>query len=258
MSEEILISLKDVSAGYDGVNILKHIDFEVRANDFIGVIGPNGGGKTTLAKLLLKRIAPTSGSVTYSPALKRIGYLPQADATDKAFPITVKEVVKSGLQSKKGIFGRYNRQDDKLVAQIMKRCGIAHLAAKTIGELSGGQRQRALLCRALVSSPQLLILDEPNTYVDNKFESELYELLKELNKEMAIVIVSHDLGTITSYVKSIACVNGCLHYHNSNTISQEDLDRYECPILLVTHGDVPHTVLETHKSTAHCNCGDKK
>jgi len=252
-----LIRLEGVSAGYDGTIVLRNADFTVYDHDFIGIIGPNGGGKTTLVKLLLGQIAPVSGTVERSGMLCRIGYLPQADSTDRAFPITVREVVMSGLQSTKGVFGRYGKKERTKAADIMARCGISHLADRQINELSGGQLQRAFLCRALVSSPQLLILDEPNTYVDNKFESELYELLRQLNEQMAIIIVSHDVGTISSYVKSIACVNGCLHYHASNIISQDDLDRYDCPILLVTHGDIPHTVLETHKHTEHCRCERK-
>ena len=129
----------------------------------------------------------------------------------------------------------------------MERTGIEHLRKKVIGELSGGQMQRAFLSRALISKPKLLILDEPNTYVDNKFEGELYELLTKLNEQMAIVIVTHDLGTVSQYVKSIACVNRGLHLHPSNIISQEQLDNYNCPIQLITHGHIPHTVLENHK-----------
>ncbi|MDE7134595.1 MAG: ABC transporter ATP-binding protein [Rikenellaceae bacterium] len=252
MSRE-LVRVKDVSAGYDGNIVLSHIDLTVRQSDFIGVIGPNGGGKTTLVKLLLGRLTPVEGTIEYAPELGHIGYLPQANATDRAFPITVREVVASGLQAVKGIFGRYGAAERAKVETIMERCGIAHLAGKTVGELSGGQLQRAFLCRALISSPRMLILDEPNTYVDNKFESQLYELLRQLNEQMAIVMVSHDLGTITSHVKSIACVNRCLHYHDSNIITQDELNRYECPIQLVTHGEVPHTVLERHKN-CHCAC----
>lgn len=148
--------------------------------------------------------------------------------------------------SHKSFFSRYSQADKIRVDELLHKTGIEHLKNRVIGELSGGQMQRAFLCRALISKPQLLILDEPNTYVDNKFEGELYNLLKELNKEMAIVIVSHDLGTISSYVKSIACVNRQLHYHPSNIISQEQLAGYNCPIQLITHGHVPHTVLKNH------------
>ena len=124
--------------------------------------------------------------------------------------------------------------------------GIADIAGRQIGEVSGGQLQRALLCRAVILSPKLLILDEPTNFVDNRFENELYTMLRHLNDRMAIIMVSHDIGTITSVVKSIVCVNRSVHRHDSNIITQEQLDNYQCPIQIVTHGNVPHTVLGRH------------
>lgn len=124
--------------------------------------------------------------------------------------------------------------------------GIEHLFRKPVGELSGGQMQRVFLCRAIITSPKLLILDEPNTFVDNQFEADLYETLKILNERMAIMIVSHDVGTISYYVKTIACVNKYLHYHPSNIITEQQLVAYGCPIQIITHGDIPHTVLKKH------------
>jgi zinc transport system ATP-binding protein len=154
--------------------------------------------------------------------------------------------VLSGLLGRKRIGGRYSAHDKQLALEMLERMSIAELREKAIGELSGGQMQRVFLSRALVSHPRLLILDEPNTFVDNKFEKELYQLLKELNKEMAILMVSHDLGTITTHVKTIACVNKQLHYHPSNLISSEQLASYDCPIQIITHGTIPHTVLPKH------------
>lgn len=130
---------------------------------------------------------------------------------------------------------------------LLDLCGIASIAERPIGELSGGQLQRTLLCRALIADPKVLILDEPANFVDNKFEKELYTILRQLNNKMAIVMVSHDLGTITSYVKSIVCVNRHVHRHNSNIITPEQLHNYDCPIQLLSHGTVPHTILETHE-----------
>jgi zinc transport system ATP-binding protein len=150
------------------------------------------------------------------------------------------------MMSKNGFLKKYSRRDKELASQMMDKMGIANLKDKTIGELSGGQMQRVFLCRAIISSPKLLILDEPNTFVDNKFEGELYEHLRELNKTMAIILVSHDIGTITTYVKTIACVNREFHYHRSNVITQKQLSAYNCPIQLITHGDMPHTVLKKH------------
>lgn len=247
MTNRQLIEIRGACAGYDNNIVLKNIDLNIFDTDFIGVIGPNGGGKTTLIKLILRQMEPISGTITYTSDLaNNIGYLPQISGIDKVFPISVEEVVTSGLQSRKGLFGRYKLLDRENVFNIMKRCSIDHLASKPISTLSGGQLQRAFLCRALVSKPKLLILDEPNTYVDNKFEHELYDLLQELNKDMAIIVVSHDVGTITSHIKSIACVNRTLHYHNSNIITQEELNQYDCPILMVAHGTIPHTVLKNH------------
>lgn len=244
-----ILEINSASVGYNEDIVLKDVNLEIFDNDFIGVIGPNGGGKTTLLKLLLGELKPSKGKVTYHSILPNetlFGYLPQSVSIDKKFPITVLEVVLSGLMSKKGVAGRYTSMDKKLVLDLLSRIGIANLKGRTIGELSGGQLQRVFLSRALVSHPRLLILDEPNTYVDNKFEKELYELLKELNREMAIVMVSHDLGTITSHVKTIACVNRNLHYHPSNSITSEQLAAYDCPIQIIAHGPVPHTVLGKH------------
>ena len=246
-----LISLKDVSVGYDDQQkVLDHVNLDILPNDFIGVIGPNGGGKTTLVKTILKAL-PYSGEVQYSPVIgsdgyRAIGYLPQVSDIDKSFPISVCEVVLSGLQARKRLFGRYSAADKAKALQLLDLCGIESIARRPIGELSGGQLQRTLLCRALISDPKVLILDEPANFVDNKFEKELYAILRQLNDRMAIIMVSHDLGTITSHVKSIVCVNRHVHRHNSNVITPEQLHNYDCPIQIVSHGTVPHTVLEEH------------
>ena len=246
-----LISLKDVSVGYDDrQKVLDHVNLDILPNDFIGVIGPNGGGKTTLVKTILKAL-PYSGEVQYSPVIgsdgyRAIGYLPQVSDIDKSFPISVCEVVLSGLQARKRLFGRYSAADKAKALQLLDLCGIESIARRPIGELSGGQLQRTLLCRALISDPKVLILDEPENFVDNKFEKVLYAILRQLNDRMAIIMVSHDLGTITSHVKSIVCVNRHVHRHNSNVITPEQLHNYDCPIQIVSHGTVPHTVLEEH------------
>ena len=246
-----LISLKDVSVGYnDRQKVLDHVNLDILPNDFIGVIGPNGGGKTTLVKTILKAL-PYSGEVQYSPVIgsdgyRAIGYLPQVSDIDKSFPISVCEVVLSGLQARKRLFGRYSAADKATALQLLDLCGIESIARRPIGELSGGQLQRTLLCRALISDPKVLILDEPANFVDNKFEKELYAILRQLNDRMAIIMVSHDLGTITSHVKSIVCVNRHVHRHNSNVITPEQLHNYDCPIQIVSHGTVPHTILEEH------------
>jgi len=250
---EKLISLNQVTAGYDSGIVLRDVNLEINEQDFIGVIGPNGGGKTTLIKLILGLIKPISGTVTQhnNQPGTFIGYLPQQSHIDRKFPITVRDIVLSGLMSSKSSIYRYSAADKKAALSLLEQMGVLKLANLTTSELSGGQLQRVLICRALISSPRLLILDEPNTFVDNRFEHEMYELLQTLNKQMAVLMVSHDVGTISYYVKTIACVNTCLHYHPSNIITEEQLAGYNCPLQIITHGDVPHTVLQHHDHSEH-------
>ena len=247
-----LIRIKDLAIGYEGEPpVVSHINLTIKEQDYIGVIGPNGGGKTTFIRTLTGALAPLAGSLVYKKGL-RMGYLPQTKSIDKSFPLSVTDAVLSGLMAEKGVFGRYGKADRERAVALLNEIGVGRLAKRTIGGLSGGELQRVLLCRALISEPQLLILDEPTTFVDNKFEKELYELLAELNKRMAIIMVSHDLGTISRYVKSIVCINRCFHYHPSNVITPEQLRDYDCPIQLISHGTVPHTVLSQHLG---CKCG---
>lgn len=243
-----IIEVNSVTAGYEDNVVLSNINLNIYKNDFIGVIGPNGGGKTTFLKLLLGLIKPMKGNVEFVADKKIgfIGYLPQFNNIDKQFPISVVEVVLSGLMSEKKIWQSYSSKDKNQAIKLLDSVGMKKLKDKSIGKLSGGQLQRVFLCRAIIAEPQLLILDEPDTYVDSNFEGELYEMLDELNKRMAIVIVSHDVGTICSHVKTIACINGALCYHDSNIISKEQLKAYNCPIDLITHGEVPHRVLKKH------------
>jgi len=248
-----LVEIRNLSAGYGQNIILRDVNLSIQQFDFVGVIGPNGGGKTTLLKALLGLLSPISGEINFSESMTegnshRIGYLPQINNIDRKFPVTVFDVVRSGLMSRKRLTGRYNSEENDRANELMLEMGISGIRNKAIGELSGGQIQRALLCRALVNSPKLLILDEPNTYVDNRFERELYEKLKVLNEKLSILLVSHDLGTISTYVKSYACVNGSLHYHSGNKVTPELLKSYECPIQIISHGEIPHTVLYNHKS----------
>ena len=216
-------------------------------HDFIGIIGPNGGGKTTLVKVLMGLLKPLKGTIEYAIDRSEIGYLPQGNQLDERFPITVREVVASGLNSNLLSGFRIKQAETEQLENTLNNTGLENLQSRPIGALSGGELQRMLLARAIVSSPRLLVLDEPDTHVDNRFEMELYHLLRDLNQTMTILLVSHDIGTISPYIKSIACVNRDLHYHASNEINEEQLKVYNCPIEIITHGTVPHRVMKTHK-----------
>lgn len=246
-----LVSLHDVTVRYDNYTALDGVNLDIYDDDFIGVIGPNGGGKTTLVRTIVGAL-PHSGHIEFAPELhdgkrRLIGYMPQQSQFDRSFPISVLEVVMSGLQSERGFKSRYSSADRSRATSLLETAGIEALANKQISEISGGQLQRTLLCRAIIMNPRLLILDEPANFVDNRFENELYAMLKKLNDRMAVVMVSHDIGTVTSVVKSIVCVNRTVHRHDSNIITPEQLENYQCPIQIVTHGTIPHTVLERHE-----------
>lgn len=247
-----LIQLTDISASYDEKRVLNHIHLTVYEHDFLGVIGPNGGGKTTLIKIILGLLTPASGSVRFYHQGKEVpeitmGYLPQYNHIDKKFPISVYEVVLSGLNKQKSLFRRYTAEQHEQVKRMIARMGLEGLENRAIGALSGGQLQRALLGRALVSNPEVVILDEPNTYIDKRFEGKLYSLLEEINRERAIILVSHDIGTVLQNVKTIACVNETLDYHPDTEVPVEWLEEhFGCPIELLGHGNFPHRVLKCH------------
>lgn len=250
MQHTSIITLRNVGVNYEQSIALEDVNLDIFEDDFIGIIGPNGGGKTSLVKAIMGMV-PHSGEIEFAPALRRknhlkIGYMPQVSQFDTRFPISIEEVVLSGLQSEKGFFGRYTHADRQRATELLKQMGIDQIASRPIGEVSGGQLQRALLCRAIIAEPKLLILDEPTNFVDNNFEREFYALVKQLHERMAVMIVSHDVGTITSLVNAIICVNRHVHRHDSKILTEEQLLNYDCPIQVVSHGHIPHTVLEHH------------
>ncbi|MDO4695446.1 metal ABC transporter ATP-binding protein [Porphyromonas sp.] len=221
-----ILTASDITIGYEDAPVIKGASFSIYDKDFIGIIGPNGGGKTTLMKAILGLIPPTTGHIEYfnakgeiSPSLE-IGYVPQQNAIDKAFPISVSRVVGYGLMKAGKL--HLSKEDQRQVAATLERVGMLEYSRKSIGELSGGQLQRVLLARAIVAMPTLLILDEPNTYVDKHFESQLYELLPEINKHSAILIVSHDVGAVCKMVKRLFCINRHLHIHENIDLSCDE------------------------------------
>jgi zinc transport system ATP-binding protein len=244
-----LLEMNSLSASYGAGIVLQDINFRVSENDFIGVIGPNGGGKTTLLRVILGLMKPISGRIVFNNELidgNSIGYLPQISTGDVNYPVTVADVVLSGMMIRKKIISRMSATDKKRAFEVINELGLSGMEHSSLNELSGGQLQRVFLGRAIIGNPKLLLLDEPGNFVDSTFENDFYEKLKELNKRMAVLMVSHDIGMISAHVKSYACINRKLHYHPSSEISNEQLLAYGCPIQLITHGEVPHTVLKQH------------
>lgn len=247
-----ILTLQHITAGYEQKTVLRDVNLTVYDHDFLGVIGPNGGGKTTLIKVILGLLHPLSGERHFFHDGKEVdslkmGYLPQYNQIDKKFPISVEEVILSGLSGEKSLLKRYTSEQHQKVKTIVSQMGLEGLERRAIGQLSGGQMQRALLGRAIISEPDVVILDEPNTYIDKRFEAKLYELLEEINRHCAIILVSHDIGTILQTVKTIACVNETLDYHPDTEVPVEWIDKhFGCPIDLLGHGDLPHRVLKCH------------
>lgn len=252
MNRQPIIQIAHVEAGYEEKQVLHDVSLTVYDHDFLGIIGPNGGGKTTLVRIMLGLKKPRQGSVAYyrngSQVDKlAIGYLPQYSHIDRKFPISVREVVLSGLSQQKPLFRRYGKEHHARVAETLRRLEIADLAERPIGALSGGQLQRVLLGRAIVSNPEVIVLDEPNTYIDQRFQEQMYKILGTLNHECAVVIVSHDIGSVMQNVQNVACVNHTLHYHAAEDVSEHEIEHYfGCPLELVGHGDIPHRVLKSH------------
>lgn len=249
--EQEAISLHNLYAGYNQQVVLEDLNLVVKELDFVGIIGPNGGGKTTLIKVLLGLIPPLQGEVKILglPLIqgrRYIGYVPQSMEFDREFPIRVDQVVRMGRLGKRRLCRPYNAKDEQIVTQSLEQVGMSDLASRSIGELSGGQRQRVYIARALASEPRILLLDEPTASVDPQMKTSIYELLKQLNDYMTIVMISHDIGAISAYVKTIGCLNRHLHYHGDKLITAEMLaETYQCPVDLIAHG-VPHRVFPEH------------
>lgn len=235
-----VITFKDVSFKYDSNPVLENINFKIHKNDFIGLIGPNGGGKTTLLKLMLGLLKPLKGSITISgltpqKARNIIGYLPQYFNMDESFPITVEEVIAMGEFNIFSLFPFIRNK--KEIKDALKKVEIENLAKKQYGTLSGGQRQRCLIARALASKPKILLLDEPTSSVDSHVEQDIYELLKVLNKEITIILVSHDLGFISKYIKKVFCINKQIVCHKTGEISINEIinEAYKSDVKMISH-----------------------
>lgn len=233
------IEIKNLSVHYGSVCALQNVNLIIENNEFVGIIGPNGGGKTTLIKVILGLLKHSGGNIKINNNAK-IGYVPQFTAFDRNFPINVLDVVlMGGLSNKIKIFKRHSKNDILYAKSIMEKLDILKFKDRQIGQLSGGQLQKVLIARALFSNPKILILDEPTASIDSKTKKEIYELLKELNKEKTILIVSHDMEDIFHYIDSVICVNKTLHYHgNDKKLDKNTLEKvYGCPVNLFLDND---------------------
>lgn len=247
-----IIEVRGLCFSFNGHTVLEAVNLTLDAKGFTAIIGPNGGGKTTLLKLLLGLLQPHQGTIRIfgkppGQAAHRIGYVPQEIGFNKNFPISVMDVTLMGtLKSGKSWFGYL--KDDRIAAEkTLERLGMSKFRDRRIGELSGGQRQKVFIARAIVNEPEILFLDEPTASIDPKGQTEFYDLLKRLNETTTILMVSHDLMTVSGYVNAVACVNQTVHYHNSAEITEGMLDMYCCPVELITHGKLPHRVLRNHE-----------
>jgi zinc transport system ATP-binding protein len=219
-----LIRIRQLDFAYDDQPVLKHIDLAVERGSTVGVIGPNGGGKTTLMKLLLGLVEPTAGEIlidgmTPRDATRRgdvIGYLPQNPRVPGQLPMDVRQVVRLGLVGKTGMLRGFAKPDVGFVDELIARVGLTEFASRPVGALSGGQLQRVFIARALAARPKLLLLDEPTTGIDASGQHRFAEFLEELKQELGltVVLVSHDLRAVAAVADRIACLNVTLHYHD--------------------------------------------
>jgi zinc transport system ATP-binding protein len=218
-----LINISNLYYKYHKTDVLENINLSIKDDDFLAIIGPNGGGKSTLLKLILGLLTPVTGKIDKKLKNSSIGYVPQNTNLNIDFPITALEIVLMGhIVSKKRIFG-YSKEDIACAMESLKKVSMEKFANSKIGDLSGGQRQRVFIARALCSNPKIMLLDEPTASIDVKGQREIYELLKELNKFICIVVVSHDISVLLNYAKNVAHINKTLVYHSLENI-QKNLD----------------------------------
>ena len=244
------IEIENLCYSRHGVPTLENVTLRIKRGEFLALIGPNGGGKTTLLKLILGLIEQDSGSIRIfgkSPRQMshRMGYMPQDINVNRNFPVSALNVVLMGKigPGKKGFW--YSAEDRVAAHRALDRMDMGAYCHRRMDELSGGERQRVLIARALVTEPDILLLDEPTSNIDSQGQGDFYELLKELNEHITILLVSHDVMILSSYVKSVACVNRSVHYHDEAEVTNDMMNMFQCPVEIVAHG-VPHRVLQKH------------
>lgn len=247
------VDVKEVSYRQNGNLILDQVSLSVHQGDMYAIIGPNGGGKTTLLKIILGLLPATRGEVRIfgnPPEIGRCqaGYVPQFRTFDFRYPITVREMVLSGrLSHLHGATRRYRTEDREVTEEVLDQLDLSRFSERSLLNLSGGEQQRVILARALVGRPRLLVLDEPTVYVDTPSEVQFFDILQDLKRSMTILLVSHDIGVISTHVTKVACLNQTLHTHETNEITEDMIAAtYHCPVDLIAHG-LPHRVLKEHQ-----------
>ncbi len=250
--KEPIVEIKDVWLSFKGRPVLEAVNLRLDEGNYLGLIGPNGSGKSTLLRVILGLLSPDRGSVHVlgeSPAKARgrIGYVPQYTRFDASFPVNVLDVVLMGRIGSRRLFRQPSKRDRDVALSSLDKVEMADQAGRQIGRLSGGELQRVMIARALAVEPILLLLDEPTASLDTRIGVSVFELLKDLAHEITLVLVSHDVGVISRYVKTVACLNRRLYYHHSKEITQEMFEAaYGCPVDLVAHGRA-HRVFDDHQ-----------
>ncbi len=233
--------MENLSFAYEAVPVVQDANFTINAGEFACIVGPNGGGKTTLLKLLLGLIQPGKGSVRLfgqppSVSRNRVGYLPQHAKLDPRFPASVLDVALMGRVGRGRLIGPYSSEDRRLACDALREVDMLDCGRQSFGELSGGQRQRVLIARALASRPELLLFDEPTAHLDVRIQDELYELLAKLNHRITVVVVSHDIGFVTRHVRKVICVNRTAHVHDTAELTGELIgELYGPDVRIVRH-----------------------
>lgn len=236
-----VIALRDLSFSYDGPPVLERVSLEVAAGEFLGIVGPNAGGKSTLLKIVLGLLEPTAGEVRVlgrppREVSRSLGYVPQYPQFGRDFPISVEETVLTGRLGNGRMIGGYRRRDREIARRAMGETEVAALARRQLRTLSGGQLQRVLVARALAAEPQVLILDEPTANIDQRVEADIFDLLKRLNQRMTILVVSHDVGFISRYVTRVACLNRTLLCHHTAELDGRIIQKlYDADVRRIDH-----------------------
>ncbi len=250
--KEHVLTVQDLCFTYQHATVLKDVSFSVEQGDFFVILGPNGGGKTTLLKLCLGILKPDKGTIKVfgqnpPDTNHKIGYVPQNTGFNPTFPISALEVSLMGRLSRSRLGRMYSAYDYSMAEDALKKVGMWQHRFTSIGHMSGGQRQRVFIARALAVDPEILFMDEPTAGIDPEFQTHIYDLLRQLNERVTIVLITHDIGVISQYAKTVACVNRTLEVHREAQITEDMLEKaYGCPVELVAHG-IPHRVYPVHK-----------